>query len=65
MEGLITDEEMVAQWEQSNLGSYSWVFEPQNEMIPILEDIIRKADAVMDGSSDRIADLRTVRIEFI
>jgi len=58
MEGLITDDEMVAQWEQSNLGSYSWVFEPQNEMIPILEDIIRKADAVMDGSSDRIADLR-------
>ena len=26
--------------------------------IPILEDIIRKADAVIDGSSDRIADLR-------
>ena len=58
MEGLISDDEMVAQWEQSNLGSYSWVFEPQNEMIPILEDIIRKAEAVIDGSSDRIADLR-------
>ena len=58
MEGLITDEEMVAQWEQSNLGSYSWVFEPQNDMVPILQDIIRKADAVISGSSDRIADLR-------
>ena len=58
MEGLITDDEMVAQWEQSNLGSYSWVFEPQNDMVPILQDIIRKADAVISGSSDRIADLR-------
>ena len=55
---LITDDEMVAQWEQSNLGSYSWVFEPQYEMIPILEDIIKKADAVIKGSSDHIADLR-------
>jgi hypothetical protein len=27
-------------------------------MIPILQDIIGKADAVLDGSSDRIADLR-------
>ena len=26
--------------------------------IPILQDIIKKADAVLNGSSDRIADLR-------
>lgn len=58
MEGLVTDEEIAAQWEQSNLGSYSWVFNPQYEMIPILEDIISKADAVINGQSDRIADLR-------
>ena len=58
MGNLITDDEMVAQWEQSNLGSYSWVFGPQYEMIPILEDIIKKADAVIDGSSDHISDLR-------
>jgi hypothetical protein len=58
MEGLVTDEEIAAQWEQTNLGSYSWVFNPQYEMIPILEDIIRKADAVINGQSDRIADLR-------
>ena len=58
MEGLVTDEEIAAQWEQSNLGSYSWVFNPQYEMIPILEDIINKADAVINGQSDRIADLR-------
>ena len=58
MDGLVSDEEIAAQWEQSNLGSYSWVFGPQYEMIPILEDIIAKAQAVLDGSSDRIADLR-------
>ena len=58
MEGLVTDEEIAAQWEQSNLGSYSWVFNPQYEMIPILEDIINKADAVINGQSDHIADLR-------
>lgn len=58
MEGLVTDEEIAAQWEQTNLGSYSWVFGPQYEMIPILEDIIKKAGAVVSGESDRIADLR-------
>ena len=58
MAGLVTDEEIAAQWEQTNLGSYSWVFGPQYEMIPILEDIIKKADAVLSGQSDHIADLR-------
>jgi hypothetical protein len=58
MGNIITDEEMVKQWEVSNLGSYSWVFGPQYEMIPILEDIIRKADDVINGTTDRIADLR-------
>ena len=58
MGNIITDEEIAAQWEGSNLGSYTWVFEPQYDMIPILNDIIKKADAVLDGSSDRIADLR-------
>ena len=58
MGNLITDDEIMAQWEQSNLGSYSWVFGPQYEMIPILEDIIKKADAVIEGSSDHISDLR-------
>ena len=58
MGNIITDEEMVDRWESTNLGSYSWVFGPQYDMIPILQDIIKKADAVIDGSSDRIADLR-------
>lgn len=58
MGNIITDEEIAAQWETSNLGTYTWVFEPQYESIPILEDIIKKADAVLNGSSDHIADLR-------
>ena len=58
MGNIITDEEIAAQWEASNLGAYSWLFPDQYVMIPILEDIIRKTDAVLDGSSDRIADLR-------
>ena len=58
MGSIITDEELAVEWEGNNLGSYSWVFGPQYEMIPILEDIIKKADAVINGSSDHIADLR-------
>ncbi len=58
MGNIITDEEIVQRWEASNLGSYSWVFGDQYEMIPILEDIIKKADAAIDGTSDHISDLR-------
>ena len=58
MGNLITDEEIANRWENSNLGAYSWLFPDQYVMIPILEDVIRKTDAVLDGSSDRIADLR-------
>ena len=58
MEDLITDEEVAAEWENSNLGTYSWVFGPQYQMIPILQDILKKAQAVIDGTSNRVADLR-------
>ena len=58
MGDIITDEEIAAEWEGGNLGSYSWVFGPHVQMIPIVEDIIRKADAVLNGSSDHVADLR-------
>ena len=58
MDNIVSDEEIVKEWEGSNLGSYSWVFSPQYQMIPILEDIIKKADAVIDGSSDHLSDLR-------
>ena len=55
---IVTDDEIVGQWEQANLGTYSWVFGPQYEVIPILQDIISKAEAVVNGSSDHVADLR-------
>ena len=58
MGNIITDEEIAARWESNNLGSYSWVFSGKYEVIPILEDIIRRADAVLEGSSDHLADLR-------
>ena len=58
MGNIITDEEIMNDWEDTNLGSYSWVFGPQYQTIPILQDILGKADAAINGSSDHIADLR-------
>ena len=58
MEGIMTDEEVAAEWENNNLGTYSWVFGPQYQMIPILQDILKKAQAAIDGKNDRVADLR-------
>lgn len=58
MGNIITDEDIAARWEASNLGSYSWVFGPRYDMIPIVEDILRKAEAAISGTSDHIADLR-------
>ena len=58
MGNIITDDEIISMWERSNLGSYEWVFGPQYEVIPILQDIISKADAKFAGTNDRVADLR-------
>ena len=58
MGDILTDADIVQNWETANLGSYSWVFRDQNNTIPILKDFLKKADAVLDGSSDRIADFR-------
>ena len=58
MDGILTDEDIVKHWETSNLVSYSWVFGDQYRAVPVLNDIIAKADAVLDGSCDRVADLR-------
>jgi hypothetical protein len=55
---ILTDADIVQHWETDNLGSYSWVFRDQYQTIPILRDFLVKADAVLDGTSDRIADLR-------
>ena len=58
MDGLVTDQELVDHWETSNLDAYIWVYSDQYQMIPILEDFIKKADDVLEGRSDRVADLR-------
>ena len=58
MGDILTDADIVEHWETGNLGSYSWVFGDQYRTIPILRDILAKADAVLDGTSDRIADFR-------
>ncbi len=58
MGNIVTDEEIAARWEESNLGSYSWVFNARYEAIPILNDILNKAEAAVTGKNDRLADLR-------
>ena len=58
MGNIITDQEIADRWEMTNLGSYSWVFGPRYDMIPILKDILGKAEAAINGTSDHIADLR-------
>jgi len=55
---ILSDDEIASVWETSNLGTYSWLFGSKNVVIPILMDIISKTDAVLNGSSDHIADLR-------
>lgn len=58
MGNIITDEDMLAQWEVSNLGSYSWVFGPQLRTIPILNDILTKAEGAINGTNPEVANLR-------
>lgn len=58
MEGIVTDEEIASQWEASNLGTYSWLFAGRLQVIPILKDILSKADDVLQGRTQRLADLR-------
>lgn len=61
-EGLLdyyfNDADIAANWESSNLGSYSWVFGSQWEMVPILEDILKCAKDVIEGRSSDVASLR-------
>jgi len=56
--GILTDQDIVSQWEASNLGSYSWVFRPQRESLPILQDMLEQANAVIEGRSQDVATLR-------
>lgn len=65
MGSIISDQEVADIWEYSNLGTYSWLFSGRYIVIPIIEDIIQKADDVLAGRSDRIADLRFGHDSFI
>lgn len=58
MGDIITDEDLVSQWEGANLGSYIWVFGPQRETLPILQDILQEAKDVIGGKSKDVAKLR-------
>ena len=58
MEGIVTDQEIADDWEDSNLGTYSWLFGGRLQVIPILKDILSKADDVLQGRTQRLADLR-------
>lgn len=58
MHGILTDADIVSQWEASNLGSYAWVFGPQRESLPILQDILAQAEAGIEGKSQDVATLR-------
>lgn len=58
MGNIYTDADVVSQWEASNLGSYSWVFGPQLKTIPILQDILTKAEAAINGTNEDVANLR-------
>lgn len=58
MGNIVTDDDMINMWERSNMGTYGWVFGPKYQVVPILQDFISKADAVINGTSDHVADLR-------
>lgn len=51
-------EEMYSRWEASNAGSYRHYWTRRFLAVPIVEDILERADAVISGKSTEIADLR-------
>lgn len=51
-------EEMYSRWETSNAGSYRHYWTRRFLAVPIVEDILERADAVISGKSAEIADLR-------
>ena len=51
-------EELYAQWENSSAGAYRGFWSGRLRMIPILEDILDKAEDVVSGKSHDVASLR-------
>lgn len=58
MGNIVTDDDMLALWESSNLGSYTWVFSPQLMTTPILLDILTKAEGAVNGTNPEAANFR-------
>jgi hypothetical protein len=51
-------DEMYIRWELSNAGSYRHYWSRRYLAVPIVEDILDRAEAVISGRSTEIADLR-------
>ena len=51
-------DEMYNRWELSNAGSYRYYWSKRYLAVPIVEDILDRAEAVIAGRSSEIADLR-------
>ncbi len=45
-------------WEQGNRGTYMYYWSGRYKVVPLLEDILKKADDVIEGRSGDIASLR-------
>ena len=51
-------DELYAQWESSNASAYRGFWSRRADVVPILEDILDKAEAVMSGENHDVASLR-------
>ena len=51
-------DEMYSRWELSNAGSYRYYWSKRYLAVPIVKDILDRAEAVIAGRSSEIADLR-------
>ena len=54
----LTTEELYESWENGNRGSYKHYWTDRYMVIPIVEDILEKAEDVIEGRSEDIASLR-------
>lgn len=51
-------DELYSQWELANAGSYRYYWSKRMIAVPIVEDILDRAEAVISGKNSEIADLR-------
>jgi len=58
MGNIFTDQEIIDTWEVSNMYAYQSFYYNKFEMIPIVEDILDRAKAVVNGKNNDLASLR-------